>query len=107
MMLREYAGKNRTPITGWLPAKCLTSSSSIFDGLIGEASLCALERVHGPLPLTVEVRTAKGRHIYLRLDGRAAALPRVILAAGSMYAAMGHTWWSRAACTRTVTDTTT
>jgi hypothetical protein len=37
------------------------------DGDDGEASLHALELQHGPLPHTVEVITARGRHVYLRM----------------------------------------
>lgn len=36
------------------------------DGPGGEASLAELLATHGPLPLTAEVRTGKGRHLYFR-----------------------------------------
>src|SRR5215217_1624074 len=36
------------------------------DGLNGEAFLAQLERKHGPLPPTCEVKTGKGRHLYFR-----------------------------------------
>jgi hypothetical protein len=35
-----------------------------IDGPEGEASLAELEKFHGPVPLTVQVRTARGRHLY-------------------------------------------
>lgn len=72
MVLREYAGKNRYANYGLATGRVSDLVVLDVDGPDGEASLCALERVHGPLPLTVEVRTGKGRHIYFRLDGRAA-----------------------------------
>jgi hypothetical protein len=39
------------------------------DGEDGEASLAALEREHGPLPLTPTVLTGKGRHLYFTHPG--------------------------------------
>ena len=40
------------------------------DGDEGEQSLAALEREHGALPPTLEVITASGRHIYLKMRGK-------------------------------------
>lgn len=42
------------------------------DGPDGEASLAELERTHGPLPVTLEVRSGReggGRHLYLMAPG--------------------------------------
>jgi len=39
------------------------------DAPSGEASLQALVSEYGPLPPTVEVRTARGRHFYFRVSG--------------------------------------
>jgi putative DNA primase/helicase len=36
------------------------------DGPTGEATLANLERSHGPLPPTWEIKTGKGRHLYFR-----------------------------------------
>lgn len=45
------------------------------DGPEGEAALDELVRTHGELPSTVEARTSRGRHLYLRVpDGE--TLPR-------------------------------
>lgn len=40
------------------------------DGEEGAASLAALEAEHGPLPVTFEAETGKGRHIYFLHDPR-------------------------------------
>jgi hypothetical protein len=49
------------------------AASGIFvvdvDGLDAEAELRKLEVQHGALPATIEVITARGRHIYLRMPG--------------------------------------
>ena len=39
------------------------------DGNVGNASLEALQDKHGRIPMTVTVKTGKGRHHYLRGDG--------------------------------------
>ena len=36
-----------------------------IDGPEGEASFAELEKLHGPIPGTAEVVTARGRHLYL------------------------------------------
>jgi Bifunctional DNA primase/polymerase, N-terminal/Primase C terminal 1 (PriCT-1) len=38
-----------------------------IDGVDAEAALCRLETEHGSLPPSVEVITARGRHIYFRM----------------------------------------
>ena len=37
-----------------------------IDGADGEATLAELQARHGPLPITYEVRTGRGRHLYFR-----------------------------------------
>jgi putative DNA primase/helicase len=39
------------------------------DGPIGEETLAKIERKHGSLPPTVQVKTGKGRHLYFRYPG--------------------------------------
>jgi hypothetical protein len=39
------------------------------DGPIGEETLAKIERKHGSLPPTMQVKTGKGRHLYFRYPG--------------------------------------
>lgn len=39
-----------------------------IDGPEGEAALAELEAKHGPLPVTIEARTARGRHLFFAHD---------------------------------------
>jgi hypothetical protein len=38
-----------------------------LDGADGESWLAGQEKVHGPLPITPQVKTGRGRHLYFRL----------------------------------------
>jgi putative DNA primase/helicase len=70
--LKAYAEEHPYSNYGLLTGAATDLVVLDIDGPEGEASLRKLERRHGPLPKTVEVRAAKGRHIYLSLGGRAA-----------------------------------
>jgi putative DNA primase/helicase len=48
-----------------------------IDGTEGEARLAALEREHGQLPMTVEVRTGKGRHLHFSYPNSASRIKSV------------------------------
>ncbi|GAB6841730.1 putative DNA primase/helicase [Methylorubrum rhodinum] len=72
MVLRTHAAEHPHANYGLLTGRVSDLLVLDVDGPAGEASLRALERTHRRLPKTIEVRTARGRHIYLALDGRAA-----------------------------------
>ena len=59
------------------------------DSDTGEATIAALEAVHGPLPATFEVTTGRGRHLWFAVPVDAALhtrpLPGVDLKAGASY----------------------
>src|SRR5262245_47562561 len=72
------ATTNPATIAGWWKAEpnaniaiAMGAPAGLFaldiDGEAGAATLAALERYHGPLPVTVEAVTPRGRHLVFRL----------------------------------------
>lgn len=73
--------KNETLIIGMPTGRavwggCWVLDVDVHDGATGPATLALLEQTFGPLPPTVEARTATGgRHLYFRHPGAPLAVP--------------------------------